>query len=439
MRASSPHPSTATQVVARPDPRRPCTALVFAAPTARAAEPMRVLGADGWECMLVNDSERARWLASVRNFGLIVVVGDTAPWTVPAVTSLRALTQSPVVALAHDLDRVHAHLLRAGADMALPADCPGELFRSAVGAVSRRVPAAEPTLRFLAADGLRVDLSARTTLLHGASVKLTATEFDVLQLLMRQSQIAVRHHEIIKAVWNWKYTDERNALRLHINRLRTKLAASDGTDRYIRSVRGVGYAFVLPVAEFADDPHEARAETARGDSNLLVEGRLRDLVHTLVRAPTREQACATLVATVVYEGLCDAAAVFARHRGADALHLVAQAGMPPEWEAAVASGIPLSGHFLASETFNSQQIRNYVDISKLDRRYAPSVRLLRQARLPAQLSIPLVGRAGVWGQLGFGRRADSAFTTAQCAVLESAGGVLGALFAEQPRAVAAAS
>jgi GAF domain-containing protein len=124
--------------------------------------------------------------------------------------------------------------------------------------------------------------------------------------------------------------------------------------------------------------------------------------------------------------------VFARRPGVDILDLVAQAGMSQEWQQAVAAGLPLDGHFLATDTFNSKEIRNYVDISKLNRRYGPTVRLMRAAQLPAQLSVPLVDHNGAWGQLGFGRRSDSPFTTPQCMVLEATGAVLGALFADEP-------
>ena len=424
----------ATQTANRTGRRRGRT-LVLAETDAQAIKSIRVLEDDEWECIRVNDVDRACWLASVRNFGLTLIVADSMPWSSQALTAIRPLSAAPILVLSPDLDQTQASLLKLGADIVLGADSGAELLRAAVQAVLRRTPFSEPALRYLEAEGLRVDLWARTTSLDGQPIGLTPTEFDVLRCLMSQSQIAVRHNEIVRAVWSWKYSDERNALRLHINRLRSKLANHSGKERYIRSVRGVGYTFIHPVSEFADDP---RSDIARDDTNLLWEARLRDLIQLLIRARSREQACTLLVNTVVEERMCDGAAVFACRPGDQVLHLVAQAGMSAEWQLAVADGVPLTGKFLASDTFNTQRIGNYVDISKLTKRFGPTIRLLRQADLPAQLSLPLVGRGGVWGQLGYGRRSDSPFTTMDCMALEAVGSVLGALFAEDTVPMAAA-
>jgi two-component system KDP operon response regulator KdpE len=441
---SSAQPAgVADQAAARSDAEKETgrrgTALLFRETSAGPIDHARRITDGGWECVVAHDVERARWLASVRNFGLIVLAGETLRWSRDALNTIRPLTVSPVLALSPDLDEAQAPLLRLGADMVVDSACRAELFRSAIQALVRRAVANEPVLRYLEAQGLRIDLWGRRTTLDGADVSLTPTEFDILRLLMAQSQIAVKHHEIIKAVWSWKYTDERNALRLQINRLRSKLADASGRPRFIRSVRGVGYVFDKPVAEFAGDRDTPKSTPIRENVNLLLEGRLRSLTKSLIECASRAEACAVLVETVVAEGMCDGAAVFARRPGLDILDLVAQAGMSATWQLAVAGGLPLGDQFLATDTFNTREIRHYVDISKLARRYRPTVRLMRAAQLPAQLSIPLADHHGAWGQLGFGRRSDSPFTTPQCMVLEAAGAVLGALFADQPRRAAAVS
>jgi DNA-binding response OmpR family regulator len=421
-----------SQLSSESESDRRTTALLFQETTLDSTGLARRIIADGWDCVVANDVDRAQWLASVRNFGLIVIAGQTLRWNREALATVRPLTVSPILALSPDLAEAQASLLKLGADIVLDADCGDDLFRSAIQSLVRRASANEPMLRYLEAEGLRVDLWARRTVLDGEDVNLTPTEFDVLRFLMAQSQIAVKHHEIIKAVWSWKYTDERNALRLHINRLRSKLVDTSGHARFIKSVRGIGYVFDKPVAEFAGDRDEPKSNPTRENMNLLLEGRLRALIKSLIDSDSREQACETLVETVVAEGMCDASAVFARRPGTAYLDLVAQSGMTAEWRGAVAGGLPLNEQFLATDTFNSQEIRNYVDFFKLTRRYGPSVRLMRAAQLPAQLSIPLVDHNGPWGQLGYGRRSDSPFTTPQCMVLEAAGAVLGALFADSP-------
>ena len=405
------------------------TVLVFREMPAGLVDPARRLTDAGWPCVVALDSDRARWLASVRKFALIVVAGQTVPWSRDALNVLRPLTMSPILALSPDGDEVHALLLRDGADGVLGGNCGAELFHSTAQALVRRTTANEPVLRYLEAEGLRIDLWGRRTTLDGHDIKLTPTEFDVLRFLMAQSQVAVKHHEIIKAVWNWKYADERNPLRLQINRLRSKLTDVSGRPSYIKSVRGIGYVFDKPVAEYADDRDKPRGNPIPESLNLLLEARLRSLIKSLIEAGGRAEACAVLVETVVEAGMCDAAAVFARRPDGGALDLVVQSGMPAEWQRAVAGGLALDGRYLAIDTFNSREIRNYVDISRLTKRFGPSVRFMREAQMSAQLSVPLVDHNGAWGQLGYARRPDSAFTTAQCMVLEAAGAVLGALFA----------
>ena len=48
-------------------------------------------------------------------------------------------------------------------------------------------------------------------------------EFHLLRFLMTHPQVAPRHGTIMNAVWDWKYPDERNALRICVNRLRKRL------------------------------------------------------------------------------------------------------------------------------------------------------------------------------------------------------------------------
>lgn len=407
---------------------KPGTALLYANGSSADSSPLvRSMTAGGWSCVVTHDQERARWLASVRDFRLIVILGGSPSWCHGAVTTLRSATIAPLLVLSPTLDELQAKLLDLGADMVIDSSATEGVWRAATRAMIRRNPSSAPALRYLDADELRLDLASRTAVVDASPVDLSPIEFDVLNYLMAHAQVVLRHHTIIKAVWNWKYTDERNALRIHINRLRHKLSDPSDSPRFIRSLRGVGYCFIKPVSEIAED-RSARNETERDETNVLLGGLLRKFSRLLLTADSRESACSCLVSAVVDEGLSDAAAVMAYRHGSHALHLVAQAGMSAEWEQAIAGGVPLSRQFLASETFNSSQARNYIDISKLSDRYGPTVKLLRAAGLPVILSVPLMDRHGTWGQLGFSRRPDSAFTPAACLVLESVGYLLGATF-----------
>jgi DNA-binding response OmpR family regulator len=421
-----------------PESRRR-TALVCEEVPSGSGECVRSIGDDGWQSVLVHDFDRAGWLASVRNFGLIILAGQSVEWCRDALRAIRPQTMSPILGLTPDLDEAQASLLQLGADMVLVEDASGDLLHSAIHALMRRAPDNEPRLRYLKSDGLWVDLWGRQAVLAGSPVSLTPIEFDLLRILMTHPQTPVRHLDIIREVWNWKYTDERNALRLHINRLRGKLVGPSGPSSYIASVRGVGYVFVPAVLEFADDLQNASDGQEYDRTNPFLERRMRPLISGLIGAGSREQACELLVQTVVAEGMSDSVAVLAHRPGSNMLNLVAQVGMSAEWLRVVSAGVPLSGRFLASDTFTQQRTRSYVDLSRLKKRYDATVRLLQPAELLAQLSVPLIDRNGVWGQLGYCRRVDSPFTMSECVVLEVVGAMLGALFADGPHAVVAAS
>ncbi|HVV08148.1 response regulator transcription factor [Amycolatopsis sp.] len=383
-----------------------------------------VLAAGGWESLIAPTLERAKWLASVRNFRLIVVTGESRGWLARALGVIRPATPSPVLVLSGHAD-AQSRLLDLGADMVLSPLTEDGLLCAAVRALIRRAPARGPTLRYLEAAGLRLDLWARSVHVDGKPVELSPTEFDVLHYLMAQAPLVVRHYAIIKAVWSWKYADERNALRIQVNRLRRKLGDPADEPRFIRSQRGTGYSFVQPVSEFADDRSAGRGDEG---TDVLLDGHLSRLRRELLAAGDRDRACAILVDLVVGEGLCDGAAVLSRWPRDDRLHLVAQAGMSREWQAAVAGGIPPVPGFLSTDTLRTQQTRACVDIGKSAHRYDNTARLMRLAGLPVVLGVPLVGQAGAWGQFGCGRRADSAFTPAHCLLLEAAGYLLGTLY-----------
>ena len=99
----------------------------------------------------------------------------------------------------------------------------------------------------LTADGLRVDLTARTVSRDGEEVHLTPIEFELLRVLMRNRGRLMTHRALLLEVWGPGYESDVALLRTHIARLRAKVEPSDdhaaGAFRYIRTDPGVGYRF----------------------------------------------------------------------------------------------------------------------------------------------------------------------------------------------------
>ena len=86
---------------------------------------------------------------------------------------------------------------------------------------------------------VRLDPAARRVWAHGQEVSLSRTEFDLLELLMRNAGIVVEHHVIYDRIWGYDFGPESKNLAVFIGYLRRKLDVPG--DTLIRSVRGVGY------------------------------------------------------------------------------------------------------------------------------------------------------------------------------------------------------
>ena len=94
------------------------------------------------------------------------------------------------------------------------------------------------------ADGLEVDLAARTVRRDGEAVHLTPIEFDLLRMLVRNRGRLLTHRALLQEVWGQAYADDVPTLRTSIARLRRKIEPEgDGGPRFIRTDPGVGYRF----------------------------------------------------------------------------------------------------------------------------------------------------------------------------------------------------
>ncbi len=115
-----------------------------------------------------------------------------------------------------------------------------ELVARLQAALRRALPTEEPRIE---ADGLEVDLAARTVRRDGELVHLTPIEFDLLRVLTRNRGRLMTHRSLLVEVWGPGYADDVQALRTHIARLRAKIEPEGPVPRYIVTDPGVGYRF----------------------------------------------------------------------------------------------------------------------------------------------------------------------------------------------------
>ena len=159
-------------------------------------------------------------------------------------TALREWSRMPIIllsAVGDEEEKVRA--LEAGADdYVVKPFAPRELV-ARLQAVLRRAGEG-PDEPAIVADGLEIDLAARTVRRDGTDIHLTPIEFGLLRTLARQRGRLMTHRALLVEVWGPAYADDTQVLRTHIANLRRKIEPPGTAPRYIRTDPGVGYRFV---------------------------------------------------------------------------------------------------------------------------------------------------------------------------------------------------
>ena len=92
-------------------------------------------------------------------------------------------------------------------------------------------------------DQLIIELSSRRVFVVDSEVQLTRTEFDLLVLLATNHGVVLSPASLFEALWGTPWVGDGHAIEVQISRLRAKLGESSRVQRFIRTVRGVGYRF----------------------------------------------------------------------------------------------------------------------------------------------------------------------------------------------------
>jgi two-component system response regulator MprA len=114
------------------------------------------------------------------------------------------------------------------------------LLRRSAGNRASAPPAGLVSAQELQVADLRLDLAARRAWRGEQEVGLSRTEFDLLELLMRNEGVVLAHSTIYERIWNYDFGPESKNLTVYISYLRRKIDA-DHAVKLIHTVRGVGY------------------------------------------------------------------------------------------------------------------------------------------------------------------------------------------------------
>ncbi len=94
-----------------------------------------------------------------------------------------------------------------------------------------------------------IDIDGRRVNVRGSKVELTAKEFDLLALFMKNPGRAFSRSQLLDLVWGYSYEGYDHTVNSHINRLRNKVEADPANPLYLRTVWGIGYRFSEPTEE----------------------------------------------------------------------------------------------------------------------------------------------------------------------------------------------
>jgi len=200
----------------------------------------RGLTAEGHEVLEAADGREAvdRLAAAPDLVVLDVHMPELDGWEVLA--EIRRRGETPVIMLTTEVDEGHRiHGLDMGADDYLGKPFSVAELLARVRSVLRRAPQAATGPVVVTANGLDVDLVARQVLVDGAEVELPRREFDLLAFLATHPRQALTIADLLQRVWgssaDWQ---DKHTVAEHVRRLRQHIG-----DRWIETVRGIGYRF----------------------------------------------------------------------------------------------------------------------------------------------------------------------------------------------------
>ena len=203
----------------------------------------------GYTCEEAGDGSAALSLLSGGGYDLVIL--DLMMPFMDGMTCLREMRtrriNTPVIILTargEEYDKLAG--LEGGADdyVVKPFD-PKEIV-ARIKAIMRRTSArgqiAKPE-SILESGDMRVDCESRRVSISGREVNLTAKEFDLLELLIRNSNKVYSREKLLNLVWGADYPGDVRTVDVHIRRLREKIETNPSEPRYVHTKWGVGYYF----------------------------------------------------------------------------------------------------------------------------------------------------------------------------------------------------
>lgn len=202
---------------------------------------------DGYEVAVAYDGEEAVELAKSGDFDLIILDIMMPKMTgLEACMQIREFSNAPIIMLTakgEDMDKLIG--FEQGTDDYLTKPFNILELKARIRALLRRSTPAETKeecTRITCGD-ITLDTSERNAYKNGKAVELTAREFDLMELLMKNPGHVYSRENLLDIIWGYEYQGEIRTVDVHVRRLREKLERVPAQPEYIMTKWGVGYYF----------------------------------------------------------------------------------------------------------------------------------------------------------------------------------------------------
>ena len=202
---------------------------------------------DGYETDSAADGEEAVSKFFAGNFDLILLDVMLPKMSgIEVCQRIRERSYVPIIMLTakgEDMDKILG--LEYGADDYMTKPFNILEVKARIKSILRRAAAApEPEeKKFVRVRDLEVNFANRSVTLSGKEVKLTAKEFDLLQLFITNRGKVYSREDMLATVWKYDYLGDMRTVDVHIRRLREKIERDTSHPEFIFTKWGVGYYF----------------------------------------------------------------------------------------------------------------------------------------------------------------------------------------------------
>ena len=162
---------------------------------------------------------------------------------------IREFSSVPIIMLTakgEDMDKILG--LEYGADDYITKPFNILEVKARIKAIMRRTQKEEKVEEqpnILTVGEMRMDCEGRRVFISGKEINLTAKEFDVLELLVKNPNKVYSRENLLNLVWGYEYPGDVRTVDVHIRRLREKIETTPSDPRYVHTKWGVGYYFQL--------------------------------------------------------------------------------------------------------------------------------------------------------------------------------------------------